>query len=250
MLRFSALLVGLLLAVLPGPAAAFTVFAAASTSPLLESLAQQYRAQGGDFRGVYAASSALAKQIERGAPADLFISASRSWVDYLEGKGRLVPGSRQALFRNSLVLVVPASRAAVAPLHDLSTLPAVLGDGRLAVGDPDFVPAGLYARQALDFYGLWSRLGSRLARAANARAALALVESGEAAAGIVYATAALNNPKVRQIFAFPAASHAPIVYELARPKDSDSKAAEKFLSFLSRPPARAQIIGFGFLPLD
>ncbi|MGO1117390.1 molybdate ABC transporter substrate-binding protein [Rhodovibrionaceae bacterium A322] len=249
MFRLAIATLSLFFLLLPGTAAALTIFAASSTGPLFEKLAEDYRKDGGNLRGVYAASSALAKQIEQGAPADLFVSANPGWVRYLEEKESLLSGSKEALFQNSLVVVVPADSAVTAPLKDLSTLADLLGDGRLAVGDPDFVPAGLYARQALETEGLWQGLAPRFARSANVRAALALVESGEAAAGIVYATDAHNNPKVRQIYAFPAHSHDPVVYEMALPKGSNTQEVETFLSYLKSDPARRLIRSFGFHPV-
>jgi molybdate transport system substrate-binding protein len=230
------------------PAAADTlVFAAASTTNALTEVAELYRAQTG-AKVVYsfAASSALARQIEYGAPAAIYVSASPEWMDYLAGRGLIAPGSRGELMRNRLALVAPLDspvRAAVGPGLALA---ALIGKGRLALADPDHVPAGIYARQALESLGLWAAAEGKLARLANVRVALALVERGEVPLGVVYRTDAAASAKVRLVGLFPADSHAPIVYSVGLVADHADAAARRFLEFLRRPEARAVLARHGF----
>jgi molybdate transport system substrate-binding protein len=169
-----------------------TVFAAASLGEALDAAARPFEAATGDKVAVsYAASSALARQVEAGAPASLFISADVDWIDYVEKRGLAVPGTRRDLHGNDLVLIAPAGSATsvkIAPGFDLA---AALGDGRLALANPDSVPAGKYAKAALTALGAWQRVEGRIAPAENVRAALALVSRGEAPLGIVYRTDAL-----------------------------------------------------------
>jgi molybdate transport system substrate-binding protein len=162
---------------------------------------------------VAASSSTLARQIEQGAPADLFVSANPRWMDHLERAGRVVPERRRDLLANRLVVVAPAGAPAPRLGPTLDLLPA-LGEGRLAVGDPDHVPAGLYAAEALQTLGRWAALEPRLARAADVRAALVLVERGEAPLGIVYATDAAASDRVEVVAQLPPAAHSAVVYPL------------------------------------
>ncbi len=231
-----------------GSAAADTlVFAAASTTNALTEVAELYRARAG-AKVVYsfAASSALARHIEYGAPAAIYVSANREWMDYLAGRGLIAPGSRGKLMRNRLALVAPLDspvRAAVGPGRALA---ALIGDGRLALADPDHVPAGIYARQALESLGLWPVAEGKLARLANVRMALVLVERGEAPLGVVYRTDAAASAKVRLIGLFPADSHAPIVYSVGLVADHADAAARRFLEYLRGPEARAVLARHGF----
>jgi len=193
-----------------------TIFAAASTSNAVNEIAALYEAEGhGAVRPVFAASSTLAKQIDQGAPADLFLSANVEWMDYLASRHLLEPGSRSDLLANRLVLVAPADSVwtlEIAPGFDLA---GALGDGRLALGDPGHVPAGLYAKAALEALGIWDSVAAKTAHAANVRAALALVESGAVPAGIVYESDAVISRRTRVVARFPVDSHPPIVYPLA-----------------------------------
>jgi molybdate transport system substrate-binding protein len=164
---------------------------------------------------VAASSATLARQIEHGAPADLFVSASTEWMDHLEAYALVTPSSRQVLVGNSLVLVAHARDAAPLDLAAEASLSERLGSGRLAVGDPAHVPAGRYAREALDALGLWAHVAARLAPAGDVRAALALVERGEAPLGVVYATDAEASDGVTVVASFPAESHSPVWYPMA-----------------------------------
>lgn len=203
----------------PRPAAAetppLTVFAAASLADGMRALAPLWAAAGhGTLRVSLAASSTLARQIEQGAPADVFASADEAWMDWLATRDLIDPATRRTALGNSLVLVAPAGPGRQVALAAGLDWAALLGPrGRLAVGDPAHVPAGRYARQALTALGAWPVVEPRLARAENVRAALLLVERGETPFGVVYATDA--GPGVQVVGSFPAESHAPITYPFA-----------------------------------
>lgn len=226
------------------------VFAAASLREALDAAAEAFVRERGGPRPVlsYAASSALARQIEQGAPADLFVSADREWMDHLERRGHLRAGSRTTLASNRLVLVGPASGpSAVSRIEPGFALAAALGrDGRLAVGDISAVPAGRYARAALESLGVWPSVEGRLARTENVRVALALVARGEAPLGVVYATDARVEPRVRVLGAFPEASHPPILYPAAVTASSRSSRAGAFLDFLRSPAGFEVLAAHGF----
>ncbi len=241
----------LLMLALPWAARAeapLTVFAAASLTNAMQDIGALWAAAGHP-RPVFsfASSSTLAQQIEHGAPADLFLSADEKWMDDLARHGGLAAGTRHDLVGNSLVLVEPAvhlRRVTLAPGLDVS---AVLGPaGRLAVGDPAHVPAGLYAKQALQALGLWPALQARLAPADSVRSALRLVELGEAPAGIVYATDVGVSPKLAIAGTFPASSHDPIRYPAAVVKSGDGKGPRAFLAFLGTQPCRDVFTHYGF----
>jgi molybdate transport system substrate-binding protein len=218
-----------------------TIFAAASLTDVMKDLGALWQQQGHPAPRVsLAASSTLARQIEQGAPANIFASADEQWMDYLAKRNLIVPDTRKDLLRNDLVLVVPAGQkrsVAIGPGLDLA---ALLGpDGRLAVGDPAHVPAGIYAEQALKKLGLWNAAQPRLAPAEDVRGALLLVERGEAPAGIVYGTDAAATTGVAVAGIFPPSSHDPILYPFAVVKSGDSQAARDFLAFLQSPAAMA-----------
>ncbi len=226
------------------------IFAAASLADVLEEVDGAFTAQSGiAVAGSYAASSVLAKQIEAGAGADVFFSADVDWVDYLDERGLLKRGSRREVLGNQLVLVAPAGsslRLEVTPHLDLA---AALGSGgRLAVADPDSVPAGVYARAALMKLGLWERFAGRLARGENVRTALAYVARGEAPLGIVYHTDALAEKRVREVGVFPDDTHPPIRYVVALVAPSRPEAAQ-LVEFLGGERARAVFVRYGFVPL-
>ncbi len=193
----------------------------------------------------FAASSALARQVEAEAGADLFASADLAWMDALEKKALLAPRTRTAWLGNSLVIVTPASSRARIGMT-AAALYATLGAGPLAMADPDSVPAGRYGKAALEKLGAWRALAAKVVRAENVRAALALVERGAAPFGIVYATDAKASKAVRVAGVFPAASHPPIVYPLARLKTSTNPEGEEFRRFLISPAGRAIFVKFGF----
>jgi molybdate transport system substrate-binding protein len=231
-----------------------TVFAAASLKESLDSAARQFEmATGHKVVVSYAASSALAKQIESGGPADIFISADLDWMDYLEQRKQLVPGSRVTLLRNQLVLVAPAHDATLSAaglkIAPNFALAAALGTGKLAMANPDAVPAGKYGKAALETLGVWSAVQNKVARAENVRAALAFVSRGEAPFGIVYRTDALADRGVRIVDTFPTDTHPDITYPAALVADGKSPAARPFLQFLRSPAAVANWERFGFTVL-
>lgn len=225
-----------------------TVFVAASLTEVIEEVAGEFTAVGGAPVVVVAgASSAMARQIESGAPADIFASAHRQWVEYLGDRDLLVAGSLITPLATELVLVAPGD-SGPAPSGDFAqALLAVLGDGgRLAVGDPAHVPAGLYAKQALQAVGLWSRLQARLVRAENVRAALALVSRGEAAAGLVYRTD-LQLARLKLVATMPRELVPPVYYDFAAlQREVAHPAVPAFLNFLSTATAQAVFHRHGF----
>lgn len=224
-----------------------TLFAAASTTDAVNEIAEAYAAHGGgSLRPVFAASSTLARQIEQGAPADLYLSANITWMDHLEAEALLAPESRVPLLANRLVLIAPADTAPRLSLAADTDLRAALAGGRLAVGDPAHVPAGIYARQALQALNLWEQVADRLAQASNVRAALALVERGEAAAGIVYETDAAISTRVRIVGTFPAAAAPEITYPLAIVAGRDRPGVRSLYRFLRGPLAAAIFRKHGF----
>ncbi len=227
------------------------VFAAASLKDALDGfVATLPDGQADNIVISYESSGALARQIELGAPADVFISANEAWMDKLEGEGLLRPGTRRDLLGNALVLIASAPAQAdvtISPDLDLSGL---LGDGFLAMGEVNSVPAGIYGKAALEYLGLWDSVKSRVAQTANVRAALALVARGEAPLGVVYATDARAEPKVHQIGVFPPGSHAPIVYPGAVIGESTHPMAKGFLQAIATPKGKAHFKTFGFEVMD
>lgn len=228
-----------------------TVFAAASLKNALDAVSGSCAADAGDPATIsYAASSALAKQIEEGAPADIFFSADLDWMAYLSERDLTVKETETELLGNRIVLVAPADSDAateIAPGFDLAGL---LGDGRLAMANVDAVPAGKYGREALETLGVWDAVSASVAQAENVRAALALVATGEAPLGIVYATDAVAEPAVRVIGTFPDDSHAPIVYPVARLADASAAGTDAFLECLKGDAARALFEEQGFTVLE
>jgi molybdate transport system substrate-binding protein len=222
------------------------VFAAASLKTALDALVEPAH-QATDFtvRVSYAATSALARQIEEGAPADLFISADVEWMDYVESNGLLRPNTRVDLLTNRLVLVAPRTEPVTLRIAFGFGLARALGQGRLALADPAVVPAGKYARAALTSLGVWDSVSARLAPAENVRAALLLVSRAEAPLGIVYRTDALADPDVLVVDTFPETTHPPIVYPAALTRRASAGAA-KVLHFLLGTEARAEFNRQGF----
>lgn len=236
-----------------GPAAAqdepVTVFAAASLTDAVTTIAEAHeQATGQPVRLSFASSSTLARQIEAGAPAQIYLSANERWMDYVEDLGLVEPGTRLSPIGNALVLVAPADSTLdpIAPA-DATDLTAFLEPGeRIAVGDPDHVPAGLYAREALESLDLWETAEDRLARAADVRAAMALVETGEAPLGIVYATDAAVSDGVKVVGRFPEDSHTPITYPFAIIAGQDSPAVRAVFEALLDAEAQAVFDAAGF----
>jgi molybdate transport system substrate-binding protein len=238
----------LLLAPLTARAQALTVFAAASLTDAMKDVSTQWAKVGHlPLRLSFGASSTLARQIEQGAPANLFASADEKWMDYLADRKLIVADTRKDLLGNALVLVVPADKpqhVTIGPGFDLLGL---LGkNGRIATGDPAHVPVGIYAEQALKKLGIWDSVAPHLARTDDVRAALLLVERGEAPAGIVYATDASASKAVMVAGTFPADSHDPIAYPFAVTKSGDTPEARTLMTFLAGPQARAIFKQHGF----
>jgi len=248
------LLVGILVAamlspiypIFPAQAATLTVFAAASLKNALDAAAAAYQAKTGDtVRISYAASSALARQIDAGAPADLFISADLKWMDYVQSRKLIRPATRRNLLGNELVLVAPAASGTkinLAPGVDLATH---LKSGPLAMADPAAVPAGIYGKAALTKLGVWDSVKAKVARAADVRAALRLVARGEAPLGVVYRTDAIAEAKVEVAGVFPPDSYPPVIYPAALTVGARPAAAQ-FFDFLASPAARSTFEKQGF----
>lgn len=224
------------------------VLAAASLQESLTAAADAWAAKGHPRPVLsFAASSALARQIEAGAPADLFVSADEPWMDTVAAKGLIRPGTRVPFLANRLVLVTPAARPVHVAVRRNMPIAAALGPGgRLAMADPDAVPAGRYGRAALTALGVWDTVRGRIAAAENVRAALALVERGEAPLGIVYATDARASRAVRVAGVFPANSHPPITYPIATLATATSPDAEPFRRFLLSAEGRRIFARHGF----
>jgi molybdate transport system substrate-binding protein len=226
------------------------VFAAASLKTALDAIAAAWhRETGGRATISYAASSTLAKQIDNGAPAELFISADEGWMDYLRERTLIDPKTRIDLLGNRLVLIAPAESAARVTIAPGFALAGLIGDGHLAMADPAAVPAGKYGKAALQKLGVWSSVETRVAAAENVRAALLLVARGEAPLGIVYQTDAAAEPGVRIVGTFPPDTHPPIVYPMALTPAAGPEAAA-FATYLSGPAARALFEAQGFTVLD
>lgn len=228
-----------------------TVFAAASLKNALDAIDAAWKADAnGQATASYASSSALAKQIEEGAPADVFISADLDWMKYLSDKKLIKADTELKLLGNRIVLVASKDTAkdvTIAPNFDLASL---VGDGKLAMGDVKAVPAGKYGKAALESLGVWSSVEGKVAQAENVRAALKLVATGEAPYGIVYATDAVAEPGVKVVGTFPESSHAPIVYPvgiLAETKNADAAAA--YVKYLQGAKAKALFEEQGFTVL-
>ena len=224
------------------------VFAAASLTDVMHEIGARYAAKGHpEPKFSFAGSSALARQIEQGAAADVFISADEEWMDYVAGKNLIDPTTRRRLLTNTLVLVAPASAPFSITLAPGMDMAAALKGGKLALADPDSVPAGKYAKQALEYFGAWGSIANSVARADNVRAALRFVETGDAAAGIVYSTdARAAGDKVLTVGVFPPESHRPITYPSAALTGKADGPAKAFLDFLASDDARRVFGEAGF----
>jgi molybdate transport system substrate-binding protein len=238
----------ILLVPLAARAQELTVFAAASLTDAMKDISALWMQAGHPaLRTSFASSSTLARQIEQGAPVNLFASADEKWMNYLAEKNLIAAGTRKDLLGNDLVLVVPANQpqhVAIKPGFDLAKL---LGpSGRLAVGNPAHVPVGIYAEQALKKLGMWDSIAPRLARTDDVRSGLLLVERGEAPAGIVYGTDAAVSKSVMVAGVFPASSHDAITYPFALTKAGDTPQARALMTFLQGPQARAVFVQRGF----
>ena len=226
------------------------VFGAASLTDVLDDLSKAFGEKTHiPVKSSLAASSVLAKQIEAGAPADVFFSADREWMDYLQQRSLLKPGSRHDVVGNRLVLIAPAGSTVTVKIgRGVDFGPALGPQGKLATGDPDSVPVGKYARAALRKLGVWDTVSGRIVRAENVRAALAFVARGEAPLGIVYKTDALAEKKVRIVAEFPTDTHEPITYPIALTVHG-GPAAQQFVDFVRTRAASEVFRKYGFEPV-
>jgi len=225
-----------------------TVFAAASLKNALDDTNAAFtKATGIKVTASYAASSALAKQIEQSAPADIFISADLQWMDYLAERKLIKPDTRVNLLGNKLVLIAPAeSKLGSVTIDQGFDIAKLAGDGRIAVADVKAVPAGLYAKAALEKLGAWAAAEPKLAQAENVRATLAFVARGETPVGIVYETDAKVEPKVKTIGTFPETSYPPVTYPVAATTETKKPGVSQYLNFLRTPSAKAIFEKYGF----
>ena len=226
------------------------IFAAASLKNALDEIAGNWKAETSKTTAIsYAASSALAKQIAEGAPADIFISADIAWMDDVAGKDLIKADTRSNLLGNRIVLVAPADSTVSLDIEAGMDLAGALNGGKLAMGDPAAVPAGKYGKAALEKLGIWDSVSASVAAAENVRAALAFVSKGEAPLGIVYQTDAAADPGVKVVGTFPEDSHPPIIYPVAVTASSANADAEAFLEYLHSPGATASFQKQGFTVL-
>ena len=223
-----------------------TVFAAASLTDALQELGDGFTAQTSiPVKFSFAASSALARQIENGAPADAFFSADLEWMDYLQSRNLIQRDTRRDLLGNRLVLIAPADSRIRLKIEPHFALAAAIGKGHLVTGDPDGVPVGRYAREALTILGVWGEVADRLVRADSVRSALAFVDRGEAQLGIVYETDALMDKRVRVVDVFPDNSHLPIIYPIALTRVAKPGAA-RFVAYVQGPAGELAFKSHGF----
>ena len=233
----------ILLLISTGSYADITVLGAASLTQVLTEIGKQYENKTGlPIKTSFANSAVLAKQIENGIPADIFISADTQWLDYIGAKGKIINNSRRDLLTNNLVLIAPKGQGFHFEFNNNDLASAF--SGKLCTGETNTVPVGQYAKQALEKLNLWNGIKARLMGAENVRAALTFVERGECAAGIVYYTDARNNSKIEIIATFPKNSHAPIIYPMAL--ISQSAPAAQFFNYLGSDEAMAIFIKYGF----
>jgi len=237
----------------PAKSDGVTVFAASSLAPALNTIITNYNAAAGQqkpvaIRAVYASSSTLAKQIAAGAPADIFFSAHPVWTDYLLRKNLLKIKSLKNLLSNRLVIAVPTDSKM--KLENVSGLYNSLGNSRLAMGNPDHVPVGKYAKKVIENKGLWEKLKPKIAATSSARTALLLIERGEVGAGIVYKSDTVGRPGVKIIYRFSAPVMDKIVYPLSIIKNRDNHRVEKFYRYLISVKAAKVFADFGFQPLS
>ena len=229
-------------------ASAIRVYAAASTTNAVGDICSLFSKEYGvPALPSFASSSTLAKQIENGAPADIYISANKKWMDYLADKRLIDADTRFDLLSNRIVMIVPANSSVSNVSIDSNTdIATILGKGWLVIGDPDHVPAGMYAKNALESLGLYKKIEKKLARAKDVRTALVFVERGESPIGIVYATDAAITDQVKVIGMFPEDSHPPIVYPAAIVSGKTDKITSQFMAFLKAPESVAVFKKYGF----
>lgn len=250
-IAWRARMLGLLLLALgtiaPAAAAEVLLFAAASLKPALEEISQLPEAKAiGEIKASYAASSALARQIDAGAPADVFISADLEWMDWLAARDKVAGATRFDLAGNELVLVAPKDSTLKLQLDAKAELRSALGQGRIALAEPGSVPAGKYAKASFEKLGLWGQVQDRYVATENVRAALALAARGEVPLAAVYRSDAVSEPAVRVVAVFPPDSHPPIVYPAAALAGHDSEGAKKLLQLLRSEQGQAVLSRWGF----
>ena len=227
------------------------IFAAASLKNALDAINAQWQKETGKKAVIsYAASSALAKQIEQGAPAQIFISADLDWMDYLAKKNLIKPDTRSNLLGNRIVLIAPKDKAQAIEIKAGFDLAKVLGEGRLAMANVDSVPAGKYGKAALEKLGVWASVSGKVAQAENVRAALLLVSRGEAPAGIVYQTDAAADANVKIIGTFPEDTHPPIIYPIALTASAANPDAAALLAYVKSAKAKPLFEAQGFTVLS
>ncbi|HHZ6801169.1 TPA: molybdate ABC transporter substrate-binding protein [Morganella morganii] len=228
-----------------------TVFAAASLTNAVDEISAKYKQEKkGEVVASYASSSTLARQIENGAPADIFISADQKWMDYAQEKNLIINDTRKTLLGNELVLIAAKdSKIDKVDINKQTDWVKLLDGGRLAVGDPDHVPVGIYAQEALESLGAWKVVDPMLARTNNVRSGMALVERGEAPLGIVYGSDAVASDKVKVVGIFPADTHKPVEYPIAILKDRNNADVKGFYDYLQTPEAKEIFKRYGFSPL-
>lgn len=229
----------------PTPQQTIRVYAASSLTNVLNELINEYESTHSvDIVAIYGGSSSLARQVEQGAPADVFISANELWVEHLEQQGVANKEDIHIFTKNRLVVIAPADASSELDINQQSSWLNIITGSRMAIGQPNAVPAGIYAKQSLESLGLWSALSKHLAPTSNVRIALTLVERGEAALGIVYQSDAMVSDKVRVMATFDNASHDPIRYPLVQLTHSQS--VEQFTQFLLSDSASKALVEFGF----
>ncbi|MBD2812115.1 molybdate ABC transporter substrate-binding protein [Xenorhabdus sp. Vera] len=228
-----------------------TVFAAASLTNALDGISAQYKKdKQGNIVTLYASSSTLARQIEQGAPADIFISADQQWMNYATDKKLIAENTRHTLLGNQLVLIAPKeSHLDIVELNSDTKWKSLLAEGRLAVGDPDHVPVGIYAKESLQYLNAWNTVNPLMARTNNVRSGMALVERAEAPLGIVYGSDAVASNKVKVVGVFPSESHKPVEYPVAIIKGHETQAVRDFYDYLKTPEAAEIFKRYGFNPL-
>jgi molybdate transport system substrate-binding protein len=223
------------------------VFAAASLKNALDAINAQWQKETGKKATIsYGASSALAKQLEQAAPAQMFISADLDWMDYVAQKNLIKPETRSNLLGNRIVLIAPKDRAQPVEIKAGFDLAKVLGDGRLSMANVDAVPAGKYGKAALEKLGVWGSVSGKIAQAENVRAALLLVSRGEAPAGIVYQTDAASDPNVKIVGTFPEDTHPRIIYPIALTAGANHPDAAAFLDYVKSAKAKPLFEAQGF----
>lgn len=240
---------GLLAAGTPVHGKDVTLYGAVSTTNAMEEIANLYKAKGfGEVTLAMGATSTQARQVERGAPADLYFSADEGWMDYLQERGRIMPETRTQIVRNSLAIITQTDRDFAVDIGSGFDLAAALDGGRLAVGDPDHTAVGIYFKEAMKNLDSWEGIEPRLARTNSVRAGTAMVERGEVPAGVVFGTEVAISDKIRLVDTFPEAMHTPITYPIAIVEGGDVEAGTKFLAFLKTDEVKAIWEKWQFVP--